>query len=94
MAFTNSYVARVYSELEAKNAGQSEFLQAAREILESLELIVNKRPEIEKEAILERFVEPERLIQFRVAWLNDKNEVCVNRGYRVQYNSAIGPYKG
>lgn len=94
MAFTNSYVARVYSELEAKNAGQAEFLQAAREILESLELIVNKRPEIEKEAILERFVEPERLIQFRVAWLNDKNEVCVNRGYRVQYNSAIGPYKG
>jgi glutamate dehydrogenase (NADP+) len=94
MAFTNQYVARVYSNLEAKNPGEKEFLQAAREILESLELIVNKRPEIEKEAILERFVEPERLIQFRVAWLNDKNEVCVNRGYRVQYNSAIGPYKG
>ena len=94
MAFTNEYVAKVYSNLEAKNPGEKEFLQAAREILESLELIVNKRPEIQKEAILERFVEPERLIQFRVAWLNDKNEVCVNRGYRVQYNSAIGPYKG
>ena len=94
MAFKNEYVAKVYADLEKKNAGESEFLQAAREILESLELIVAKRPEIEREHILERFVEPERLIQFRVAWLDDNNEVQVNRGYRVQYNSAIGPYKG
>lgn len=94
MAFKNEYVAKVYADLESKNAGQPEFLQAAREILESLELVVEKRPEIQKEHILERFVEPERLVQFRVAWTDDNNEVQVNRGYRVQYNSAIGPYKG
>ena len=94
MAFKNAYVKSVYEDLVKKNEGQKEFLQAAQEILESLELIVEKRPEIEKEHILERFVEPERLIQFRVAWLDDNNVVRVNRGYRVQYNSAIGPYKG
>jgi glutamate dehydrogenase (NADP+) len=94
MAFKNAYVKSVYDDLVKKNEGQKEFLQAAQEILESLELIVEKRPEIEKEHILERFVEPERLIQFRVAWLDDNNVVRVNRGYRVQYNSAIGPYKG
>ncbi|MBO5541848.1 MAG: NADP-specific glutamate dehydrogenase [Acholeplasmatales bacterium] len=94
MAFKNAYVKSVYEDLVKKNEGQKEFLQAAQEILESLELIVEKRPEIEREHILERFVEPERLIQFRVAWLDDNNVVRVNRGYRVQYNSAIGPYKG
>ena len=94
MAFKNEYVKNVYADLVKKNEGQKEFLQAAQEILESLELIVEKRPEIEQEHILERFVEPERLIQFRVAWLDDNNVVRVNRGYRVQYNSAIGPYKG
>ena len=92
--FKNEYVAKVYENLVAKNPGEKEFLQAAQEILESLELVVEKRPEIIKEKILERFVEPERLIQFRVAWTDDKGEVQVNRGYRVQYNSAIGPYKG
>ena len=94
MAFKNAYVKSVYEDLVKKNEGQKEFLQAAQEILESLELIVEKRPEIEREHILERFVEPERLIQFRVAWLDDNNVVRVNRGYRVQYNSAIGPSKG
>ena len=92
--FRTEYVKNVYADLQKNNANEPEFLQAAMEILESLELIVEKRPEIEKQHILERFLEPERFVQFRVAWLNDKNEVCVNRGYRVQYNSAIGPYKG
>ncbi|MCR5231125.1 MAG: NADP-specific glutamate dehydrogenase [Acholeplasmatales bacterium] len=92
--FKTEYVKNVYADLQKNNANEPEFLQAAQEILESLELIVEKRPEIEQQRILERFLEPERFIQFRVAWLNDKNEVCVNRGYRVQYNSAIGPYKG
>lgn len=92
--FKTKYVEKVYNDLKKKNPNEPEFLQAAQEILESLELIVERRPEIEKEKILERFVEPERLIQFRVAWLDDNNEVQVNRGYRVQFNSAIGPYKG
>ena len=92
--FKTNYVKKVYEDLVKNNANEPEFLQAAQEILESLELIVEKRPEIEKGHVLERFLEPERFVQFRVAWLNDKNEVCVNRGYRVQYNSAIGPYKG
>ncbi|RIA75596.1 glutamate dehydrogenase (NADP+) [Anaeroplasma bactoclasticum] len=92
--FRTEYVKKVYADLQKNNANEPEFLQAAQEILESLELIVEKRPDIEQNRILERFLEPERFIQFRVAWLNDKNEVQVNRGYRVQYNSAIGPYKG
>ena len=92
--FKNEYVKKVYADLQKNNANEPEFLQAAQEILESLELIVEKRPDIEKNHILERFLEPERFVQFRVAWLDDKNEVQVNRGYRVQYNSAIGPYKG
>jgi glutamate dehydrogenase (NADP+) len=90
--FRTEYVKKVYADLQKNNANEPEFLQAAQEILESLELIVEKRPDIEQNRILERFLEPERFIQFRVAWLNDKNEVQVNRGYRVQYNSAIGPY--
>ena len=89
--FKTKYVEKVYNDLKKKNPNEPEFLQAAQEILESLELIVERRPEIEKEKILERFVEPERLIQFRVAWLDDNNEIQVNRGYRVQFNSAIGP---
>ncbi len=88
------YVKRVYEDLQRKNANEKEFLQAAYEILESLEPYVKKHPELEKNKILERFVEPERFVQFRVAWIDDKGEVQVNRGYRVQYNSSIGPYKG
>lgn len=92
--FKTEYVKRVYEALERRNPHEKEFLQAAYEILESLEPLVVKRPEIEKNKILERFVEPERFVQFRVAWVDDKGEVQVNRGYRVQYNSCIGPYKG
>lgn len=92
--FKTEYVKRVYETLEQRNPHEKEFLQAAYEILESLEPLVVKRPEIEKNKILERFVEPERFVQFRVAWVDDQGEVQVNRGYRVQYNSCIGPYKG
>lgn len=91
---TNAYVKRVYDGLVLKNSQEKEFLQAALEILESLEPYVEKHPEIEKNKILERFVEPERFVQFRVAWVDDQGEVQVNRGYRVQYNSSIGPFKG
>ena len=92
--FNNSYVNKVYSDLYNRYPHEKEFLQAAYEILKSLEVIVNKRPEIEKNNLLERFIEPERFIQFRVAWVDDNGKVQVNRGYRVQYNSSIGPYKG
>lgn len=92
--FKSEYVKKVYDELCKKNNGEEEFLQAALEILESLEPYVIKNPEIENEKILERFIEPERLIIFRVCWVDDNHKVQVNKGYRVQYNSAIGPYKG
>lgn len=92
--FKSEYVKKVYDELCKKNKGEEEFLQAALEILESLEPYVIKNPEIENEKILERFIEPERLIIFRVCWVDDNHKVQVNKGYRVQYNSAIGPYKG
>ncbi|MBP8855436.1 MAG: NADP-specific glutamate dehydrogenase [Oscillospiraceae bacterium] len=90
----NEYLQRVYAEVEHRNAGETEFLQAVREVLESLEVLVAKRPELEKYGIMERLVEPERFIQFRVSWVDDAGKVHVNRGYRVQFNSAIGPYKG
>ena len=92
--FTNNYLNKVYNDLKNRYANETEFLQAAYEILKSLEVVVNKRPEIEKNNIIERFLEPERFIQFRVSWVDDFGNVHVNRGYRVQYNSAIGPYKG
>ena len=90
----NEYLKKVYAEVETRNAGEKEFLQAVREVLESLEVYVEKHPELEKWGILERLVEPERFIQFRVSWMDDAGKVHVNRGYRVQFNSAIGPYKG
>ncbi len=90
----NAYVNKVFEEFKAKNPGEKEYTQACQEILESLELMVEKNPAIEKNQLLERFLEPERLIQFRVAWLDDNNVVRVNRGWRIQYNSALGPYKG
>ena len=91
---TNEYLKRVYEGLEKRNANEPEFLQAVREVLESLEAYVEKHPELEQQGILERMVEPERFIQFRVSWVDDAGKVHVNRGYRVQFNSAIGPYKG
>lgn len=92
--FTNKYIEKVFTDFCKKNEGQKEYIQACQEILESLELVVNNDSNIEKQGLLERFLEPERYIQFRVAWVDDNNNVQVNRGFRVQYNSAIGPYKG
>lgn len=90
----NAYVSKVLSELKDKEPNQPEFIQAATEILESLSLVFDKHPEFEKAGLLERFVEPERVVMFRVPWVDDAGKVRVNRGYRVQFNSAIGPYKG
>ena len=90
----NAYVSRVLAGLEARNPQEKEFLQAAREVLEALAPVFDKHPEYEKKGLLERFVEPDRAILFRVPWVDDQGRVQVNRGYRVQYNSAIGPYKG
>ena len=90
----STYVKNVLADLIAKNPGESEFHQAATEILESLEVVFDKHPEYEKAGLLERFVEPERTIMFRVPWVDDAGKVHVNKGYRVQFNSAIGPYKG
>ena len=77
-----------------KNPGEPEFLQAVNEVLDSLVPVLTKHPEYLNEAILERMVEPERTIIFRVPWVDDKGQIRVNRGYRVEFNSAIGPYKG
>ena len=89
-----SYLQRVLDQLKEKNAEQPEFIQAATEVLTSLEPVIAKHPEYEKVALLERLVEPERTIVFRVPWVDDNGNVQVNRGFRVQFNSAIGPYKG
>lgn len=89
-----SYVQRVLDGLIAKNSDQPEFIQAATEVLTSIAPVMDRHPEYEKAGLLERLVEPERQIIFRVPWVNDKGEVCVNRAFRVQFNSAIGPYKG
>ena len=90
----NAYVARVYADLEKRNGHEKEFLQAAKEVLEALSPVFDKHPEYEDKGLLERFVEPDRAIIFRVPWVDDQGKVQVNRGYRVQYNNAIGPYKG
>ena len=94
MALKNAYLKSVYASLEKKSAHEPEFLQAVQEVLESLEPVVERRPELEKNGIIERLVEPERILMFRVPWADDSGKVQVNRGYRVQFNSAIGPYKG
>lgn len=90
----NEYVKHVYAQVEQRDGDQPEFLQAVREVLESLEPVVERHPEYEANGVLERLVEPERVVKFRVAWTDDNGKVQVNRGYRVQFNSAIGPYKG
>lgn len=94
MSLKNQYLKDVFKNLEEKNANESEFLQAVKEVFESLESVINKRPELQKAGIIERIVEPERIIMFRVSWVDDSGKIQVNRGYRVQFNSAIGPYKG
>ncbi len=91
---TNEYLKGVYEGLAARNAAEPEFLQAVREVLESIQPLVERHPEYEKYGVVERIVEPERMIFFRVPWVDDNGKVQVNRGYRVQFNSAIGPYKG
>ena len=90
----NAYVKSVFEQVQAKNKNEPEFLQAVHEVLETLEPVVEQMPELQKNAILERIVEPERVIMFRVPWTDDAGKIHVNRGYRVQFNSAIGPYKG
>ncbi|MBO5950772.1 MAG: NADP-specific glutamate dehydrogenase [Fibrobacteraceae bacterium] len=94
MSFTNQYLQKVYENVVAKNPGENEFHQAVHEFLESMEPVVAKDSSYETNGIIDRIVEPERLIQFRVSWVDDQGRVQVNRGYRVQFNSAIGPYKG
>ena len=92
--FQTAYLKGVYADVERRNPNEPEFLQAVKEVLESLESILTKRPDIIDAGVIDRFVEPERFIQFRVSWVDDSGKVQVNRGYRVQFNSAIGPYKG
>jgi Glu/Leu/Phe/Val dehydrogenase, dimerisation domain len=87
-------VNNLMAELERKHPGENEYLQAVREVLESIEEVYNQHPEFEKAKIVERLVEPDRIFTFRVTWVDDKGEVQTNLGYRVQFNSAIGPYKG
>jgi len=94
MSLKNEYLKRVYAKVQERDPNQPEFLQAVKEVLESCQSVVERRPEFEKEGIIERMVEPERMVMFRVSWIDDKGIVQVNRGYRVQFNSAIGPYKG
>ena len=90
----NAYVKRIWDDVKAKNANEPEFLQAVEEVLTTLEPAVDQMPQLEPNAVLERMVEPERVIMFRVPWMDDAGNYHVNRGYRVQFNSAIGPYKG
>ena len=90
----NAYIQRVLEDIKKKNAGEPEFLQTVEEVYSSLEAVVNKHPEYEKLGLLERMAEPERSISFRVTWVDDAGRVQTNRGYRVQFNGAIGPYKG
>ncbi len=94
MQLYNSYIASVLDTLAKRNPHETEFLQAAQEVLSTLGPVVERRPELQRLGILERIAEPERSIQFRISWLDDNRRVHVNRGYRFQFNSAIGPYKG
>ena len=89
-----TYSERVLAELKERYADQDKFIQAATEVLETIQPALDDHPEYEEAALLERLVEPERVIIFRVPWIDDQGKVQVNRGYRVQFNSAIGPYKG
>lgn len=85
---------QIMTDLEKKNPGQNEFLQAVKEVLETIVDVVNENPKYDAASIIERIIEPDRIIQFKVQWVDDKGKVNVNRGYRVQFNNAIGPYKG
>ena len=94
MAINNEYILTLLEKVKSKNAGEPEFYQAVYEVLESLEPVIEKHPEYVSSGVLEMIVEPERTIKFRVPWVDDNGIVQVNRGYRIQFNSAIGPYKG
>ena len=94
MALKNEYLLGVYEQTEKRNPGEKEFLQTVYEVFESLEPVAERRPDLIEAGIFERIVEPERMVTFRVPWVDDNGKVQVNRGFRVQFNSAIGPYKG
>ena len=94
MAITNEYILNLLNEVKERNPGEIEFYQAVHEVLESLEPVIEKHPEYITYGVLDMIVEPERIIKFRVPWVDDNGKVRVNRGFRVQFNSAIGPYKG
>ncbi len=87
-------LAEVYAQVQKRDSNEPEFLQAVKEVLESLEPVAEKYPEFVEAGVFHRIVEPERMIIFRVPWVDDSGKVQVNRGFRVQFNSAIGPYKG
>ena len=94
MALTNEYLLHVLETVKKRNSGEPEFIQAVQEVLESFQPVVEQKPELIETGVIDRIVEPERFIQFRVSWVDDQGKVQVNRGFRVQFNSAIGPYKG
>ena len=94
MALKNEYLLGVLETVKKRNANEPEFIQAVQEVLESFEPVVEQRPELIEKGVIDRIVEPERMVQFRVPWVDDQGKVQVNRGFRVQFNSAIGPYKG
>ena len=85
---------KIMNDLEKKNPGEVEYLQAVREVLESIEEVYNENPQFESANIIERIVEPDRIYTFKISWVDDNGKVQVNRAYRVQFNNAIGPYKG
>ncbi|MHC5006261.1 MAG: Glu/Leu/Phe/Val dehydrogenase dimerization domain-containing protein, partial [Planctomycetota bacterium] len=91
---TSSIVDDFMARVEERNPHEPEFLQAVREVVSSLVVVIQKHPEYRKARILERVVEPERVLQFRIPWMDDAGEIHVNRGFRVEFNSALGPYKG
>ncbi len=94
MAFKSEYLQKVYDDVVKRNASEPEFHQAVKEVLESLEPVLEKRPEYIEKGVIDAIVEPERIFKFRVPWVDDNGKVQINRGFRVQFNSAIGPYKG
>ena len=94
MSSSKDYIAKVMGQVEARNANQPEFLQAVEEVLGTLAPALDRNPKFEANSILERLVEPERQLAFRVAWQDDTGKVQVNRGFRFEFNNAIGPYKG
>ncbi len=94
MTLKNEYLKKVFEQVQARDKNEPEFLQTVEEVFSSLEPVMEKHPEFEKAGLMERIVEPERVIEFRVPWVDDAGKTNINRGFRVQFNSAIGPYKG